>query len=913
MSMRATTSFGARLRRLRLAAGLTQEALAERAGVSAKAIGQLERDASRTPRLDTVNLLADALQLDAGQRTELLAAARPDSALPTPMPAGMGHSRAIPQPLTSLIGRAGVVAAVAELLLRADIRLLTLTGPGGVGKTRLAIAVAGRIAEHFADGMTFVDLSPLRDPGLVLTTIARRLNVDERGAIPMDERLTAYLRAKHLLLVLDNFEHLIAARELVLALLESCPRLVVLTTSRVALRVRGEREYRIAPLALPEAGASPDALHHAPAVELFLERARAIGAELTLGGETGIAVAAICRRLDGLPLAIELAAAWTRLLPPPALLARLDRRLPMLVAGPHDLPARQRTMRAAIDWSYDLLDTEERALFRRLSVFAGGCTAAAVTQMCAEMEAETAVLTGLAALVDSGLLHVRADALSGNAEPRFAMLETIHEYGSERLAESGEAEALYVRHAAYYLALAEEAAVKFGGPEGAGWMERLEREHDNLRAALRWSLDSGAMEIGLRLACALWPFWLARGHLTEGRRWLREMLMASAPTTAAAGSAATEPAAQTKVLAGVALLGIAQGAYDEAADAAVRAAALARASGAQRDLVVALNAQGLLARERGAYADAVQYHEESRSLAEEINDRGGVAQALIGIAYAAISTGDMVRANALAEQSLDIFRAIGDVHGLAEASVGLMWQAIHAGAYARADALGSEALAFFRTQGDTGKMADALWALGASASLQQRDERAVTLHEECIMLRRERGDERGIVPPLSAVAQIALRQGEIARARALLEETLTIIARYDDRWSKAMSLTLLAHVELAAGDVERVRDLLVGSAAVFGAIGNVLYLSWCLEGFAGLAAARERWELAARVCGARDALRSKLSSPLPAAHPAGYETTLTRVRAALSDEAFTVAHEAGRNLTSEQAIAESLASMPVDA
>lgn len=545
--MSGPSTFGELLRQYRLTAGFTQEALAERAGISADAIAALERGRRAAPRLDTTAQLARALELDGPSREQFLmagtAAQRRDAPLVAVPSSGPSALAQIPVPTTPLLGREHEEAALTDLL-QGGARLVTLTGPGGVGKTRLAVDVATALQQSYADGGVYVDLSPVDIVGLVPCTIALALGLQETGPQYGRDLLMEQLRAKHLLLVLDNFEQVVDAASVVGDLLTNCPRLTLLLTSRVALRLRAEQQFPLASLAVPDTNCtSPEAVFGYPSVQLFVSRAQTVQPDFAVDNDNAAAIGEICRRLDGLPLAIELAASQIRLLPPAALAARLQRPLSVLSPGLRDLPARQQTLRATLDWSYGLLLPAEQGCLARLSVFAGGFGLEATEAVCYP-DASVDWLNTIDSLVSSNLLQ----QIERHGEPRFVMSQTVRDYAHEQLELRGEAEWVQHLHALYYTTRAEEILPRFRTDQ-TSWLDEWAQEHENLRAALHWAWDSDAA-LGLRLAGFVWRFWLLRGHLKEARTLL-EGLLERAPTAA--------PATRAEAAAGAASLVLAQG------------------------------------------------------------------------------------------------------------------------------------------------------------------------------------------------------------------------------------------------------------------------------------------------------------------------------------------------------------------
>ena len=758
------------------------------------------------------------------------------------------HPHNLPAQRDRLIGREGDVAAVAALILRDDVGLVTLTGSGGVGKTRLSQRVATELLDRFADGVWCVDLAPLTDPALVASTIATTLGLKDVGGEPLLQMLQAYLREKQLLLLLDNFEQVVAAAPFIAELLAAAPRLKVLVTSRTLLHLQTEHKFPVPPLRVPDPRhvLSVETLTHYAAVALFVQRAQAANPGFAVTSANADAIGEICRRLDGLPLAIELAAARIKLLPAEALLSRLQHRLRILTGGARDLPERQQTLRSTIDWSYSLLNEGDQQLFARLGVFVGSWTIEAMEAVCdPHGDLPMDVLDGLASLSDKSLVH-REEGVED--EVRFMMLETLREYALERLQLQNEMGAVRQAHGRYYLALAEQAAPELTGPEQVVWLHRIDREYDNLRAALQWVLEEGGAETAARLSLSLIPFWSARGMVSEGRRWLEELLSLgdALPLTC----------------------------YGEA---------LAELS---RFLWIA-----------GESMRSVTLAEESLALFRELGDLSHIGKALWHLALTLRSQGDYARAVALVEECLEIARKHGDRRAVAWGTGLRGAMAADQGQYERAAALEEETLRMARERGDERCIAWALRELAVVARAQGDLPRAGALGETALASFRALSDQEGISWLQRDLGMIARLAGDYHQAGALGEVSLLGFRERADKTGIAWALIHLAQLALDQADMVAAQARLVESHALFQGFGNKHGLACCWEELALQAVALGDTPHAARLLGAASALREVIGVPIPPVDHSRYLPTIALIRAQVGEAAWIAA----RRLTPEQA------------
>jgi predicted ATPase/DNA-binding SARP family transcriptional activator len=818
-----------------------------RAGQRAAALRQYEECArvlneelGAPPEEETTQLYREIQARRAPSRpADLVTPSVPSPTPPHERPERRRHN--LPAQATPFIGRQAQLAEVRALLSRPEVRLLTLTGPGGTGKTRLALQVAAEVLDAYPDGVFFVALAPIRDPALVIPTIATTIGVRESGGRPIAESLKYALQDRQVLLVVDNFEQVAAAAPHVADLLAAAAQLRVLVTSRTLLHVYGEYEYRVPPMVTPGPEDLPptERLAQVEAVQLFVQRAQAARADFALDEGNAQAIAEICARLDGLPLAIELAAARVRLLSPEAMLPHLDDRLGFLTGGPRDLPARQRTLRATIEWSYDLLDADECALFHRLAVYAGGCTLETVEAVCTAPPSSVPrppSLDLLASLVDQNLLQVS----EVNGQPRFEMLETVREYAAERLAGSGEGEAVRRRHARAYLALAQEAEGELHGPEQVAWLDRLEGEHDNLRAALAWSMEDD-VEVGLRLAGALGDFWDRLAYFREGRDWL-----AKAVTKAADYGPDLNP---------------------------LRAKALYQA--------------GVLAKSVNDRTTAFLLLRESEDLYRALDDGRGLAYVLHGLAMAGWSMVAFTRVRSFLEESIALFRQWGDRRGLAQA---LCTHGDDVGQYGRdyesARASLTESMNLGQETGDLGVVARATRCLGTDTFVQGDYATAQALYEKSLALSRVSKDTYAVGQVLAKLGDVAYVQGHYERARAHYQQAIEMWQQAGDSFMVPFGWRTLGLVSLRQGHLEEARTYLTKALVRLQEIGESLFIANVTVAWAGLAGSCGQPERAARLLGIVEAIIEARGIPVGAFGQVEYERNVATVRAQLDEATF---------------------------
>ncbi len=866
--MNVQTPFPIWLKQRRRALDLRQEDLAERIGCSASTIRKFELG-ERRPSRQIAELLVECLGVPPEQQPAYISFARGQGSVPEPPISAAisapAHATNLPISLTPLIGREKEIEAIQHLLVSAKVRLLTLTGPPGIGKTSLALQVAHDVMDSFRDWVFFVSLASIVEPDLVIVTIAHSLGVLQKTTDSLLNSVQQALSGRETLLVLDNFEQVLDASPAVLELLGACPHLHILVTSREALHVHGERQFQVPVLDMADPEHLPplDIMRHIPAVALFADRAQEVKPDFVLSEQNAGAVATICARLDGLPLAIELAAARIRLFSPQEMQARLqvpepakegrESRLTLLMGGPRNLPARQQTLRAAIDWSYNLLSESEQTLFARLGVFVGGCTLAAAAAICnphdnaephtggdlstdSKQALSFDVQEGIASLLDKNLIKREEGVVvpselekETEGESRFNMLELIREYSLETLIlrANGEEEDIRRLHAEYYLAFAEVADVELRRANPRPWLDKLRQEHDNIRAALRWLLNSGNATLAVQLSGAMHTFWFQRGHYSEGRRWLMEAL-AACDEMNWRSQEAVPTFTPTPII--------------------IRARAL--------------GALGGLAQQEDDHKEATEWLEESLALYREAGDKAGIAGVLRCLAFSAMNLGDQERAIALGREGL---------------------------------ALGIDPALRFET-------IRLLYAIGSAALFQGDFVQAEEFIAKAVALSREEGAKEGLAAGLNALGLIAHYQGDYSRAQAFYDESLSIARQFGYQHHVHHVALNMADLALLQGDHERAAPLVTEGLRLSVELGSKSGIAEGLEGMAWLVGTTGQPERAARLFGAAEALREGANLPLPAFARAMDERSVSEVRSLMDEEVFAKGWIEGRAMSVEQVV-----------